>query len=150
MSKTINLKNSTKQIHKFFSNSRDKLYLKQHKNIKDNSNKKNLESFNEINKEKHELLRGFSLNKINRNNLSWDKSDSTNNKIKIKEKLSPNLIKKLKLINLPVSKNQKLQTDYSKNMNKDKSNKYNFYQYINNIHFGVKYINMTKQSICFY
>ena len=150
LSKTINLKNSTKQIHKFFSNSRDKLYLKQHKIINDNSNKKNLESFNEINKEKHELLRGFSLNKINRNNLSWDKSDSTNNKIKIKEKLSPDLIKKLKLINLPVSKNQKLKTDYSKNMNKDKSNKYNFYQYINSIHFGDKYINMTKQSICFY
>ena len=157
LSNTINSNNSTKQLTKLFSTSRDKISILP-KKLKSKSNRISMDSFNninEINNEKNENQRRFFLNKINKNNLSWDKFESNNNKLNLKAGLSQRVIKKLKLINLPISKNQKMKKDNNieqnqKDLDKNINNKYSFYQYINNINFDNKYISMTKQSICYY
>ena len=157
LSKTINSNDSTNQITKLFSTSRDKITTLK-KNLKSNSNQMSMDCFNkinEINNEKIGYNKGFYLNKINKNNLSLDKLELNNNKMKLKAGLSQRVIKKLKLINLPISKNQKVKKEQNgeqnqKYLDKNINNNYSFYQYINNINFDNKYISMTKQSICYY
>ena len=153
LSKTINL---IKQLPKLSSNSRDKIHIL-HKKINSINNRINEGNFNEINDKINEKedYEGFYLNKINKNNLSLDRLDLNNNKTKLKDKLSSNIIKKLKLINVPISKNQNLKTEYETDKIKDYLNKninaeYSFYKYINNSSSDNKNITMTKQSICFY
>ena len=156
LSKTINPKNLSKQSPKFFSDKRDKYHIKS--KIKKSPNTKNTDSFtkiNIINKEKFKYNDGFHIN-INKNNLSLDRLKlNNNNKIKLKCKLSPNVIKKLKLINLPISKNHNLKTEYNFDLFKNKENKnnnqkYSFYEYINSNKEINKNISKTKQSICYY
>jgi len=153
LSRTINPKNLSKQSPNFFSDSRDKYRTK--KKIKISANKNNIDSLteiNNINKEKFKYIEGFHIN-INKNNLSFDRLKLNNNKIKLKSKLSPNVIKKLKLINLPISKTHHLKTEYNFDTLKSKENKcikYSFYEYIISNKDANKNISKNKQSICYY
>ena len=156
-SKTINTKNSKKGKTKLSSNSGDKVKI-QEKNLKRNTNnvsgKTNIK-INHINNEKIFIHGGKSLNKNKKNNLSLEKLEMNKNQRKFKSKLSPNVIKKLKLINLPLPKNKILKTDYGLDtinncLDKNISSNYSFYQYINSSNIDNKYIIMTKQSICYY
>ena len=157
LSKTINIKNSTKGKIKLPSNSGDKVKI-QGKNIKKNTNNINREAnikINNLNNEKIFIRGGNSLIKIKKNNSSLDKIEINKNQRKFKAKLSPNVIKKLKLINLPIPKNKILKTDYDLGtinncLDKNTNNNYSFYQYINSGNFENKYISMSKQSICYY
>lgn len=150
--KTINTKNSKKGKIKLSSNSGDKVKIHE-KNLKRNTNngEENIK-INNINKEKIFIHGGNSLNKIKKNNLSLDKIEINKNQRKFKAKLSPNVIKKLKLINLPIPKNKILKTDYDLDTinNCSDKNTNSFYQYINCSNYENKYINMSKQSICYY
>ena len=147
LSKTLNIKNKSK----IFSNSQDKA-----QNNKSQGTKDKLHINDKINNERNEkkILHGSSsLNKLKKNNLSLDKIEI--NKMKLKSKLSPNVIRKLKLINLPIPKNNKIKTEHNSNiikksLEKKPNNNYTFYQYINSINFDNKYISLTKQAFCYY
>ena len=120
-----------------------------------------VDSFNKINNknknnENNISRKNNSLKLFHQVNLSLDKLDWNRNKIITKNKLSPNKIKKLKMINLPIPKSQIIKFDNDKNKSKgflDKSinNLPSFYQYVKNQkNLDNKFIRMTKQSICFY
>ena len=134
---------------KLLSNSRDKMQNNENKNSKEKLNKIN----DKINKGKVTSQGSNSLNKMKKINLSLDKIEI--NKKKLKSKLSPNVIRKLKLINLPIPKNNNLKSEHNincikKSVEKKSNNNYTFYQYINSINLDNKYISLTKQSLCYY
>ena len=148
LSKTLITKNKSK----LFSNSRDKVNNNKNINTKEKLSNIN-DKINDAKNEKISSQGSYSLNKIKKNNLSFDKIEI--NKKKLKSKLSPNEIRKLKLINLPIPKNNNLKVEYNsginkKSLEKKSKNNYTFYQYINSINFENKYICLTKQSLCYY
>ena len=148
-----NLQNGKKKL--FVNNSRDKIQIQGEK-IKTNDNKIDIDYFNRINNVNNS--RGKStLNKICKNNLSFDNLKKNKNQIKPIGKLSSNVIQKLKLINLPIPKNKNLKLVSNINKknnfynNKKINDKYTYFQYIQNNNFEINNnICMTKQSICYY
>ena len=142
LSKTLNIKNKPKLL----SNSHDK--AQNNKNLDTKEKLKNNDNINNARNEKKVLHGSCSLNKIKKNNLSLDKIEI--NKKKLKSKLSPNVIRKLKLINLPIPKNNNIKIEHNSNIIKKSienksNNNYTFYQYINSINFDNKYIESKEK-----
>ena len=85
-----------------------------------------------------------------------DGLEKNKNKIVSKRKLSPINIRKLKMINLPIPKNQIIKNENDKIKQKDSLDKSiksipSFYEYVKNQkNLDNKYIRMTKQSVCYY
>ena len=148
-----NLQNGKKKL--FVNNSRDKIQIQGEK-IKTNDNKIDIDYFNRINNVNNSRGK-LILNKISKNNLSFDNLKKNKNQIKPIGKLSSNVIQKLKLINLPIPKNKNLKLVSNINKknnfynNKKINDKYTYFQYIQNNNFEINNnICMTKQSICYY
>ena len=175
-SKTIFPKKLSKRKN-LFSNSGDKILKKsKNKNNKlriniegrkskyqennDNiiSKKMKAESFNSINdiNKNSKSRKNNSIKLLHQNNLSLDGLEKNKNKIVSKRKLSPINISKLKMINLPIPKNQIIKNENDKIKQKDSLDKSiksipSFYEYVKNQkNLDNKYIRMTKQSICYY
>ena len=175
-SKTIFPKKLSKRKN-LFSNSGDKILKKSKKNNnklriniegrkskyqEDNDNiisqKMKAESFNSINdiNKNSKSRKNNSIKLLHQNNLSLDGLEKNKNKIVSKRKLSPINIRKLKMINLPIPKNQIIKNENDKIKQKDSLDKSiksipSFYEYVKNQkNLDNKYIRMTKQSICYY
>ena len=175
-SKTIFPKKLSKRKN-LFSNSGDKILKKSKNNNnklrinierrkskyqEDNDNiisqKMKAESFNSINdiNKNSKSRKNNSIKLLHQNNLSLDGLEKNKNKIVSKRKLSPINIRKLKMINLPIPKNQIIKNENDKIKQKDSLDKSiksipSFYEYVKNQkNLDNKYIRMTKQSICYY
>ena len=175
-SKTIFPKKLSKRKN-LFSNSGDKILKKsKNKNNKlriniegrkskyqennDNiiSKKMKAESFNSINdiNKNSKSRKNNSIKLLHQINLSLDGLEKNKNKIVSKRKLSPINIRKLKMINLPIPKNQIIKNENDKIKQKDSLDKSiksipSFYEYVKNQkNLDNKYIRMTKQSVCYY
>ena len=175
-SKTIFPKKLSKRKN-LFSNSGDKILKKSKNNNnklriniegrkskyqEDNDNiisqKMKAESFNSINdiNKNSKSRKNNSIKLLHQNNLSLDGLEKNKNKIVSKRKLSPINIRKLKMINLPIPKNQIIKNENDKIKQKDSLDKSiksipSFYEYVKNQkNLDNKYIRMTKQSVCYY
>ena len=175
-SKTIFPKKLSKRKN-LFSNSGDKILKKSKNNNnklriniegrkskyqEDNDNiiskKMKAESFNSINdiNKNSKSRKNNSIKLLHQNNLSLDGLEKNKNKIVSKRKLSPINIRKLKMINLPIPKNQIKKNENDKIKQKDSLDKSiksipSFYEYVKNQkNLDNKYIRMTKQSVCYY
>ena len=175
-SKTIFPKKLSKRKN-LFSNSGDKILKKSKNNNnklriniegrkskyqEDNdsiiSQKMKAESFNSINdiNKNSKSRKNNSIKLLHQNNLSLDGLEKNKNKIVSKRKLSPINIRKLKMINLPIPKNQIIKNENDKIKQKDSLDKSiksipSFYEYVKNQkNLDNKYIRMTKQSVCYY